>query len=140
MFAIVECGGAQFKVSEKQKVRIPRITAGQGEKYKLEKVLLVSNGRETEVGRPVVKDAVVEATIIGHPRSAKIEGMKYKPKKDYRRRWGARTLYTELMIDKVSHPGIKPVPKAVEAKQPAAKKAPRQSTSQAKKEVKSEVK
>lgn len=128
MFAIVECGGAQFKVAEKQKVRVPRITAAQGDKYKLEKVLLVSNGRETEVGRPVVKEAVVEATILGHPRSAKIEGMKYKPKKDYRRRWGARTLFTELMIDKVSHPGIKPLEKPEGQKAASAKpanKAPR---------------
>ncbi len=121
MFAIVECGGAQFKVAEKQKVRIPRISAAQGEKFKLEKVLLVSNGRETEVGRPVVKEAVVEATILGHPRSAKIEGMKYKPKKDYRRRWGARALYTELMIDKVSHPGIKPLDMP-QADKPATRK------------------
>lgn len=139
MFAIVECGGAQFKVSEKQKVRVPRISAAQGDKFKLEKVLLVSNGRETEVGRPVVKEAVVEATIVGHPRSAKIEGMKYKPKKDYRRRWGARTLFTELMIDKVSHPGIKPLAKA-EADKPAPKKAPRQGSVQASTKTKSEEK
>lgn len=109
MFAIIECGGAQFKVSEKQKVRVPRIKAERGQKYKLEKVLLVSNGRETEVGKPLVKEAVVEASILGHPRSAKIEGMKFKPKKDYRRRWGARTLFTELLIEKVSHPHIKPL-------------------------------
>jgi len=121
MFAVVECGGAQFKVAEKQKVRIPRIKVTQGQKYKLEKVLLVSNGEESIVGTPVVKEAVVEATIIGHSRSAKIDGSKYKPKKDYRRRWGARTLFTDLMIDTVSHPGIKPLAKpAVEAK-PAKK-------------------
>jgi large subunit ribosomal protein L21 len=138
MFAIVECGGAQFKVFEKRKVRIPRITAGLGEKYRLEKVLLVSNGRETEVGRPVVKGAVVEATIVGHPRSAKIVGVKYKPKKDYRRRWGARTLFTELMIETVSHPAIKPVAKPAE--QAAAKKAPRQSSAPVKKETKAEDK
>lgn len=151
MFAIVECGGAQFKVAEKQKVRIPRISAGQGEKFKLEKVLLVSNGVETEVGRPVVKGAVVEATVVGHPRSAKIDGMKYKPKKDYRRRWGARTLFTELLIDKVSHPGIKPLAKAEGQKAAAAKpakkpprslrKGPGQAGSvQAKKETKAEEK
>lgn len=134
MFAIVECGGAQFKVAEKQKVRVPRITAAQGDKYRLEKVLLVSNGRETEVGRPVVKEAVVEATILGHPRSAKIEGMKYKPKKDYRRRWGARTLYTELMIDKVTHPGIKPLA-VPQGEKPAARKL-----KTAKKETKAEEK
>jgi large subunit ribosomal protein L21 len=134
MFAIVECGGAQFKVAEKQKVRVPRISAAQGDKYKLEKVLLVSNGRETEVGKPVVKEAVVEATILGHPRSAKIEGMKYKPKKDYRRRWGARTLFTELMIDRVSHPAIKPL-----AMPEGEKKEPKKARA-AKKETKAEEK
>lgn len=135
MFAIVECGGAQFRVAEKQKVRIPRISANLGEKYKLEKVLLVSNGVETEVGRPVVKEAVVEATIVGHPRSAKIEGMKFKPKKDYRRRWGARTLFTELLIDRVSHPGIRPLAKA-EAEKPAPKRARAAKTETKSEEVK----
>lgn len=142
MFAIVECGGAQFKVSEKQKVRIPRISAGTGEKFKLEKVLLVSNGRETEVGKPVVKDAVVEATIVGHPRSAKIDGIKYKPKKDYRRRWGARTLYTELMIEKVSHPGIKPLaePEVGKATRFRSEQTQGKTVKGAKKETKAEEK
>jgi len=123
MFAIIECGGAQFKVCEKQKVRVPRIKAELGQKYKLEKVLLVSNGQETEVGKPLVKEAVVEASILGHPRSAKIEAMKFKPKKDYRRRWGARTLFTELLIEKVSHPRIKPLAQGPQEKKVSRKES-----------------
>lgn len=109
MYAVIECGGAQYRVSEKQKVTILRIDAKQGDTVKLEKVLLVSNGRDVAIGTPVVKDAVVEATIVGHPRSAKIDAIRYVPKKDYRRRWGAHTNYTELLINTVSHPTVKPL-------------------------------
>ncbi|MDI6740982.1 MAG: 50S ribosomal protein L21 [Candidatus Edwardsbacteria bacterium] len=109
MYAVIECGGAQYKVSEKQKVTILRIAAKQGETFKLEKVLLVSNGQDVVIGTPVVTDAVVEATIISHSRSAKIDAMRYIPKKDYRRRWGAHTNYTELLINTVSHPSVKPL-------------------------------
>lgn len=123
MYAVIECGGTQVRVSENQKVRIPRIDAKEGQKYKMEKVLLMSNGQEVIIGRPTIKEAVVEVTVVGHFRSAKIEGMKYKPKKDYRRRWGARTHYTDLLVNTVSHPGIKAIEKpAAEAKKKAAAK------------------
>ena len=123
MYAVIECGGTQVMVSENQKVRIPRIDAKEGQKYKMEKVLLMSNGQEVIIGRPTIKEAVVEVTVMGHSRSAKIEGMKYKPKKDYRRRWGARTHYTDLLVNTVSHPGIKAIEKpAAEPKKKAAAK------------------
>jgi large subunit ribosomal protein L21 len=120
MYAVIECGGTQVRVFQNAKVRIPRIDAKEGEKYKIEKILLVSNGQDIVVGSPTVKDAVVEATVVGHPRSAKIVGMIYKPKKDYRRHWGARTHFTELFIEKVSHPTVKPLEKL--ARPGAAKK------------------
>lgn len=126
MYAVIECGGTQVRVFQNAKVRIPRIDAKEGEKYKIEKILLVSNGQDIVVGSPTVKDAVVEATVVGHPRSAKIVGMIYKPKKDYRRHWGARTLFTELMIEKVSHPSVKPLEKLARpgaAKRRTVKKA-----------------
>ena len=140
MYAVIECGGAQYRVSEKQKVTILRIDAKQGDTVKLEKILLVSNGRDVVIGTPVVKDAVVEATIVGHPRSAKIDAMRYVPKKDYRRRWGAHTNYTELLINTVSHPTVKPlagqepkpVKKAAKPKKAADAAVPAQAAAPAK--------
>lgn len=124
MYAVIECGGTQVRVSENQKVRIPRIDAKEGQKYKMEKVLLLSNGQDVIIGQPTIKDAVVEVTVVGHSRSAKISGMIYKPKKDYRRRWGARTHYTDLLVNTVRHPTMKAIAKPTA---PAAekKKAPK---------------
>jgi len=133
MYAVIECGGTQVRVSENQKVRIPRIDAKEGEKYKMEKVLLVSNGQEVVIGQPIVKDAVVEVTVVGHSRSAKISAMVYKPKKDYRRRWGARTHYTDLLVNTVSHPKIKAIAKPAEEKKKAPKKTKAAKPAQTKK-------
>ncbi|MDQ7798261.1 MAG: 50S ribosomal protein L21 [Candidatus Edwardsbacteria bacterium] len=136
MYAVIECGGTQVRVSENQKVRIPRIDAQEGQKYKMEKVLLLSNGQDVIIGQPTIKDAIVEVTVVGHSRSAKISAMIYKPKKDYRRRWGARTHYTDLLVNTVSHPKIKAIAKpatpAVEKKK-APKKAPAAKPAAAKK-------
>jgi large subunit ribosomal protein L21 len=136
MYAVIECGGTQVRVSENQKVRIPRIDAKEGEKYKMEKVLLMSNGQDVIIGQPVIKDAVVEVTVVAHSRSAKISGMVYKPKKDYRRRWGARTHYTDLLVNTVSHPKIKAIAKEAsptDAKKKTIKRAKAAKTSEAKK-------
>jgi large subunit ribosomal protein L21 len=85
----------------------------------MEKVLLLSNGQDVIIGQPTIKDAIVEVTVVGHSRSAKISAMIYKPKKDYRRRWGARTHYTDLLVNTVSHPKIKAIAKPAT---PAAEK------------------
>jgi large subunit ribosomal protein L21 len=67
----------------------------------LGEVLLVDTGEKLLVGTPYVPGAKVQARVLRHLRGRKIDGFKYKPKKNYRRRWGHRQSLTELKIENI---------------------------------------
>jgi len=102
MYAIVGVAGFQFKVAEDQIIRVPlmaKLEAGQ--KITLDNVLLISDGTSTEVGRPSVSGASVEAEIVKHGRTRKQLAAVYKKRKDYRRRWGFRAEFTEIKVSAI---------------------------------------
>ncbi len=97
MFAIVETGGKQYAVEVGDVIRVEKLPYQEGEQIELDRVLLVeSDGRK--VGTPYVDGAKVVAKILKHGRGRKIIGMKFKRRKNYRRKWGHRQWFTELEI------------------------------------------
>lgn len=97
MFAVVQTGGKQYKVSEQDIVKVEKLNANVGDKIQLD-VLLISDDNKTVVGTPFVKGAVVEAEVLSHGKADKIVVFKYKPKKNERTKQGHRQPYTELKI------------------------------------------
>ena len=97
MFAIVETGGKQYVLQVGDIVRVEKLPYNEGEEIELDKVLLVE-GEERKVGRPYVEGAKVVARVLRHGRGPKIIGMKFKRRKNYRRKWGHRQWFTELEI------------------------------------------
>jgi large subunit ribosomal protein L21 len=86
----------------------------EGGTVELDKVLLLADGDNVTVGRPLVEGARVLATAKKNGRGDKIIVFKYKAKVRYRRKNGHRQLYTTLNIDKILPPGVeapKPVKK-----------------------------
>jgi large subunit ribosomal protein L21 len=71
-------------------------------------VLILGEGGEVTVGRPVVEGARVLATVKGNGRGKKIIVFKYKAKVRYRRKNGHRQHFTTLSIDKILRPGEEP--------------------------------
>ena len=102
MFSIVEQDGFQFKVSQGDTLRIPRIDAEKGSEITLEKVLLVGDKDGVKVGTPVVSGAVVKAKVLDHEKGDKVIIMKKKRRKTYKRRTGHRQLYTKIEIVSIS--------------------------------------
>jgi len=105
IYAIVESGGKQYKVSPRDIVDVDSIDAPTGEKVELDKVLLVSDGQNTYVGSPTVAGARVVATSMGPVRGKKLIVFKYKNKTRYRKKTGFRASYTRLAVDQVVAPG-----------------------------------
>lgn len=101
MYAIVETGGKQYRVAEGDVITVERLGAGEGEEVVLDRVLLVAGDDGVKVGTPVVEGAKVRATVTGVGKHRKILVFKYKPKKNYRRRYGHRQPYTQLKITKI---------------------------------------
>jgi large subunit ribosomal protein L21 len=115
IYAIIETGGKQYKVTEGQTIEIDRLEAEEGGAVQLDKVLFISDGDNVTVGKPLVDGARVTATVTQNVKGDKIIIFKYKPKVRYRRKNGHRQLYTRLSIDKILPAGaedVKPVKRA----------------------------
>ncbi len=101
MYAIVECGGRQYRAEEGHSFVVEKLPYEVGEQIELEKVLLISADDDVTIGQPQIADAAVKATIVEQFRGKKILVWKYRPRKRYRRRQGHRQSYTRLRIDEI---------------------------------------
>ncbi|MFA6860446.1 MAG: 50S ribosomal protein L21 [Clostridia bacterium] len=97
MFAIVQCGGKQYKVTEGMFIDVEKLEKNIGDKLNLD-VLLVSDDKKTVAGNPFVENAKVEAEVLAHGKGEKIVIFKYKPKKHVRRKQGHRQPFTRVKI------------------------------------------
>lgn len=98
MYAIIETGGKQIRVAPGNRVRVERLRAEVGDNVQFDKVLLVADDKETQIGTPHVEAAPVTAKVLDHGRDKKIRVIKMKRRKNYRRTYGHRQDYTELEI------------------------------------------
>ncbi len=101
MYAVVETGGKQYKVSAGEIVEVESLPVEVGERIELDRVLLVADGDKVHVGQPTVEGAKVLATVTDHVKGPKIIIFKYIPKERYRRKKGHRQGYTRLTIDEI---------------------------------------
>ena len=101
MYAIIETGGKQYKVSEGDVVFIEKLDVNEGETVKFDKVLAVS-GDNMVIGTPVVDGASVSATVLENGKAKKIIVFKYKPKKGSKTKQGHRQPYTKVKIEKIN--------------------------------------
>jgi len=102
MFAIVNFKGKQYRITENQKVFVPKLSEEIGKKVNFSDVLMVSNDDESvKVGTPILK-MNVEATVLNHVKDDKVIVFKKKRRKGYKRTRGHRQQYTEIEINKIS--------------------------------------
>jgi large subunit ribosomal protein L21 len=104
-YAIVEDGGKQYKAVEGGAIEVDHFLAEIGEQVDLERVLLIVNGDQVNVGMPLVSGAKVQATVAAQVKGPKIVVFRYKPKKRIRRKTGHRQKYTRLQIDAITFDG-----------------------------------
>jgi large subunit ribosomal protein L21 len=132
-FAIVECGGKQYRAVEGTPIEVDRLPKTAGEKYEFERVLLMADGADVVVGAPAVSEIKVHATVVDNFRGPKVVSFRYSPKKRIRVKGGHRQQYTRLMIDFIGRAGEeRKVDKLAGTKsstsarksKPAAKRAP----------------
>lgn len=100
MFAIFVTGGKQYKVSEGDVVFVEKLAAADGETVTFDQVLAVSSD-SLKLGTPCVAGASVAAKVIAHGKSKKIDVIKYKAKKNEKKKIGHRQDYTKIQIEKI---------------------------------------
>jgi len=101
MYAVVRSGSKQYRVEPGQRVRVERLAGAVGDDITLAEVLLVGGEGEPRVGQPLVAGARAVGKIVGQGRGAKVMLVKYKRRKNYRRKQGHRQAYTEILVDRI---------------------------------------
>ncbi len=104
MYAIVETGGKQYKVTQGQRFRVEKLSVEPGGMVDLDTVQMVVDNDGVRAGTPTVDGAAVRCRVLSHGRGKKIRIIKYKRRKKYRRRAGHRQGYTELLVEEISSP------------------------------------
>ncbi|MDY6806306.1 MAG: 50S ribosomal protein L21 [Cyanobacteriota bacterium] len=117
-YAIIETGGKQLRVEPGRFYDVDRLPLEEGGKLSIDKVFLVQNDGDVQIGQPLVEGATVEGTIMRHFRGKKIIVYKMKPKKKTRKKRGHRQELTRLMINSINLNGT--VLAAAETEEPEA--------------------
>lgn len=102
MYAIIETGGKQYKVSEGDIITVEKLGVEAGSEYTFDTVLAVCDGEKLSFGAPTVKGATVKASVIGDGKAKKVIVYKYKPKKTFHKKNGHRQPFTKLKIEKIN--------------------------------------
>lgn len=103
MYAIIETGGKQFKVSEGDVIRTDLVKAEPGSRVTFDRVVM-AGGDNVVVGTPVIKGAKVTGSVVRQAKGRKVLVFRYKSKKRVRKLVGHRQLFAEVKIEKISLP------------------------------------
>ena len=98
MYAVIETGGKQYRVEVGTELEVELLDVEPGATITIDRVLLVADGDESTIGRPLVADASVSAEIVSQTRGPKLISFKYRPKARSRVKKGHRQDLTLLRI------------------------------------------
>lgn len=100
MYAVVEIGGHQYKVTKDQTLFVDKQNVADN-KLSIHRVFLVANDKDIKVGTPVVKGAKVEATVLDTVKADKLIVFKKKRRKGYQKKTGHRQKLSQIRIDNI---------------------------------------
>ena len=101
MYAVIESGGKQHRVSTGEEVKVEKLTGDVGDSVSFDKVLFTSDGEKVNVGTPYLENVKVVGRITRHDKQKKIVVFKYKKRKGYRRKRGHRQQFTAVKIENI---------------------------------------
>jgi large subunit ribosomal protein L21 len=102
VYAVIQTGGKQYKVSEGMSLRVEKVAGEKGEQVVFDQVLLVGGDGNPRIGVPVVEGVSVAAKIVRQDRDKKVIVYKKKRRKGYEKKIGHRQYFTEISITKIN--------------------------------------
>ncbi len=103
MYAIIETGGKQYKVSAGDIIEVEKLEKNPEDKVSFDRVLLTADGEKISVGQPYLAGASVSAKVLAQGKDPKVVIFKYHNKTNYRRKTGHRQPFTRVAIEGVNH-------------------------------------
>lgn len=102
MYAVIETGGKQYKVSEGDVISVEKLNVEEGAEVTFDKVLMAGEGSDVKVGAPTVEGAAVTGKVLANGKFRKVVVFKMKRKKNYRRKKGHRQPFTKIEITAIN--------------------------------------
>jgi len=102
MYAVIATGGKQYRVSKDGLLRVEKLEAEPGATVEFGEVLLVGEGADVKVGKPLLKGGKVVATVVRHGKGAKVSIVKFRRRKHYMRQGNHRQPFTEVKVTDIS--------------------------------------
>ncbi|MCU0788904.1 MAG: 50S ribosomal protein L21 [Verrucomicrobia bacterium] len=102
MYAVLETGGKQYRVTTGDKVEVERLDVETGKPVTFDRVLLVNNDGNVSVGAPTVSGASVLADVLEHKRGKKVTSFKMKRRKGYHKTTGHRQELTVVQVKSIN--------------------------------------
>ncbi|HOI72728.1 MAG TPA: 50S ribosomal protein L21 [Syntrophales bacterium] len=102
MYAVIQTGGKQHRVSEGDVLAVEKIEGQKGDAVVFSEVLLVSKDEDVRIGQPFVDGAKVVGEIVAQEKGPKIVVFKMKRRKGFRKKTGHRQLLTRMKIKEIS--------------------------------------
>ena len=98
MYAVISTGGKQYKLAQGDVCRVEKLDAEEGASVEIDKVLMIADGDNINIGTPFVDGGKLTATVKSHGRANKVEIMKFRRRKHHQKRTGHRQYYTEIEV------------------------------------------
>jgi large subunit ribosomal protein L21 len=115
MYAVIQTGGKQYRVANGDVITVEKLEGEAGSTLAISPVLMLDDGKDTQVGTPIVEGAAVTAELLEQTRGKKIVVFKKKRRKGYQRTHGHRQDLTVLRIVDVTGKAKAPAKKAAKA-------------------------
>jgi large subunit ribosomal protein L21 len=101
VFAVIETGGKQYKVIEQDIIFVEKLDVNEGDEIVFDNVVALSDDNGFKVGTPNVEGVKVTAKVLKNGKGKKIYVLKYKSKKNEKKKMGHRQPYTKVQIVKI---------------------------------------
>lgn len=101
MYAIIESGGKQCKVTPGKIFKFEKLDGDVGATLNFDKVLMVANGEDVKIGMPYLSDAKVVGEVVEHVRGEKIHIIKFRRRKHFMKKMGHRQHYTAVKVTEI---------------------------------------
>ena len=102
MYAVIKTGGKQYRVENGLRLKIEQIPGDVGSELVIDQVLMIADGGNVSLGKPVLDGASVKATVLQQGRHDKVRIFKMRRRKHYQKHQGHRQNYTEIRITGIS--------------------------------------
>ena len=125
MYAVFRSGGKQYRASKGDVLKLEKLDANEGAKVSFDEVLLVGEGKDIQVGSPLLSGSSVSGKVLKQGKSKKVSVVKFRRRQNYLRQHTHRQFFTEVEITDIKSGGKAAPAKAAEKSaddKPAAKK------------------